>query len=63
VATLRAKLLPMGAGVLLILSSPILGLSPMMPYLARAIGSAGFGIAFLWFGWTLLMEKPAAAKA
>ncbi len=62
VATLRAKVLPMWPAILLIPSSPILGLSPAMPFLARAIGSFVFGVAFAWLGWALFAGR-AEAKA
>jgi hypothetical protein len=63
IATLLAKVLPKRPAILLMLSSPILGLSPMMPYAARAAGSFVFGVAFLWLGWALVKASGEAAKA
>jgi hypothetical protein len=59
IAMLRAKLLPRWPAILLIPSSPILGLSPAMPLVARAIGSLVFGVAFAWLGWALYRAKDA----
>lgn len=61
IATFRAKVLPPIAGILLVVSSPVLGLSPAMPFLARLIGSAIFGIAFTWLGLAL-WRRPAATR-
>ena len=41
------------AGLLLILSSPVLGLSPLMPAVARTMGSVAFGVALIWIGYDL----------
>jgi hypothetical protein len=49
----RAGRLPRAAGVLLAVSSPILGLSPLMPLWARALGSALWGLANIWMGYAL----------
>lgn len=61
IATLRAKVLPKWPAILLIPSSPILGLSPAMPLVARTIGSFVFGLAFAWLGWALFSQKAEAA--
>lgn len=47
---IQAKIFPPLAGILLIISGPILGLSPAMPPLARMIGSVIFGLANIWLG-------------
>jgi hypothetical protein len=50
-----------------VVSSPILGLSPLMPLWARAAGSTVWGIAVLWMGLTLrrstqfIADPPARA--
>jgi hypothetical protein len=67
VATARAGVLPRAAGWMLVVSSPILGLSPLMPLWARAAGSTVWGAAILWLGFTLwrstefLAERTARA--
>ncbi len=61
IATLRAKVLPKWPAILLIPSSPILGLSPAMPLTARTIGSFVFGICFAWLGWALFSAKTEPA--
>ncbi|MBI3184123.1 MAG: hypothetical protein HYZ28_18475 [Myxococcales bacterium] len=58
VATFRAAVLPKWAGLLLVASSPILGLSPLMPLIAREIGSAVFGVANIWLGLANLKARP-----
>lgn len=52
-AILLGSRLPRWSGLLLIVSAPILGMSPMMPELARTIGSVIYGIAFVWIGVSL----------
>lgn len=53
IATFRAALLPRTAALLLIISAPILGFSPLMPLIARTIGSVVFGLANIWLGYAL----------
>jgi hypothetical protein len=56
-AIFLAKVLPKWTGVLLIISAPILGLSPLMPAEARMAGSVVFGLTNIWLGWVLLKNK------
>jgi hypothetical protein len=58
----RAGRLPRAAGVMLALSSPILGLSPLMPLWARATGSAIWGLANLWLGYVLMSASVPTAS-
>lgn len=58
----RAGRLPRAAGVMLALSSPILGLSPLMPLWARAAGSATWGLANVWIGYVLMSTSGAVAS-
>jgi hypothetical protein len=51
VTTFRAGIFPVGAAVLLIIGSPILGFSPLMPQIARTLGSVVFGASFIWLGY------------
>jgi hypothetical protein len=53
VATMRAKVFPLVAAVLLLLGAPVLGLSPLMPVIARTIACLLFGAANIWLGWVL----------
>ncbi|MBI5133220.1 MAG: hypothetical protein HZA83_00765 [Thaumarchaeota archaeon] len=56
-ATFRLKILPQVPALMLILGSPILGMSPLMPTIARTIGSIVFGAAMIWLGWAVWSEK------
>lgn len=49
----RAKVFPPYAGLMLLVSSPVLGLSPLMPPVARIVGCAIWGGAFVWLGLAL----------
>jgi hypothetical protein len=51
IATLRAGVYPKWMALCLFLSAPVLGLSPLMPHLARIIGCLVFGIANVGLGW------------
>lgn len=57
IAIIRAGVFPRLAAALLLLTAPILGLSPMMPITARIIGSVVFGVANMWLGYTLWSDK------
>ncbi|TSA46620.1 hypothetical protein D4R52_00125 [bacterium] len=61
ISIMRAKVLPKYAGLLLILSGPILGLSPLMPAVARTYGSLVFGLTNVWIGYAMWTEKDQAA--
>ncbi len=50
---IQARIFPPLAGILMIIGGPILGLSPVMPPLARMIGSVIFGLANIWLGSSL----------
>lgn len=61
IAVARSRVLPAGVGLLWALSSPILGLSPLMPLWARTLGSVAWGLANLWLGvalWTGADQEP-----
>lgn len=51
IATLRAGVFPKWMAALMILSVPVLGLSPLMPPLARIVGCAVFGAANIGLGY------------
>ena len=53
VATARGGVLPAIPAVMVALGSPILGLSPLMPWGARVVGCALFGVGSVWLGWML----------
>lgn len=60
VAMLRLKSSPRWLGVLFIISSPVLGLSPLMPPTVRLVFSVLFGIAALFAGLSLWKEEARA---
>ncbi len=57
IAIMRAAILPRPPAVLMILSAPILGFSPLMPVIARTVGSVIFGVANIWLGYALWSER------
>lgn len=57
VATIRAGVFSRLAAALLLLSAPILGLSPLMPITVRMIGSVVFGVANMWLGYAVWSGK------
>ena len=61
VSTIRAKVFPAFAAVMLLLGAPVLGLSPLMPVPARMIACVVFGMANIWLGYVLWSEKASGA--
>ena len=57
VSILRLRIFPRWSGILLIIGAPVLGLSPLMPALARMIGCAAYGIGHIALGYGLWSEK------
>jgi hypothetical protein len=55
VTMLRTRVFPKGAAVLLMLGSPVLGLSPLMPLWARVLGCLCWGGGNLWLGYVQLV--------
>ncbi len=61
IATIRAKVFPAFAAVMLLLGAPVLGLSPLMPVIVRWIACVVFGAANMWLGYILWSRSEAAA--
>ncbi len=61
IATIRAKVFPALAAVMLLLGAPVLGLSPLMPVIVRWIACVVFGAANMWLGYILWSKSEAAA--
>ena len=57
ITIIRTKIFPRWTGILLILSAPILGLSPLMPAMARTWGSVVFGLTIATLGFKLWSDK------
>jgi hypothetical protein len=53
VSVIRSKKFSLWIGILFILGAPVLGLSPLMPAIARTLGSIVWGIANVWMGISL----------
>lgn len=54
---LRSGAFPRAIGLMLVLSSWILGLSPLMPLAPRAIGTMTWAVAHVWIGLCLLRGR------
>ncbi|HEX9941227.1 MAG TPA: hypothetical protein VGG03_04365 [Thermoanaerobaculia bacterium] len=63
IATFRAGVFPRWAAVLLALSAPILGMSPLMPAAVRLVGCIIYGVANIALGYSLWSAPSAPAAA
>ena len=61
IATIRAKVFPVLAAVMLLVGAPVLGLSPLMPVIVRTLACLIFGAANIWLGYVLWSKGEAAA--
>ncbi len=61
IATIRAKVFPAVAAIMLLLGAPVLGLSPLMPVIARTIACVLFGVANMWLGYVLWSARESGA--
>ena len=63
IATIRAKVFPAFAAVMLLVGAPVLGLSPLMPVTLRWIACVIFGAGNIWLGYVLWSGREATAQA
>lgn len=63
IATFRAKILPKYAGLLLALGTGLAPLAALLPFEYQTKILVFTGIAFVWFGYALLVDKKENPKA
>jgi hypothetical protein len=64
IASARAGVFPAWQAICLAVSAPVLGLSPVMPPLARILGCLLFGVVNMTLGWAnWSLAAPARARA